>query len=167
MKTLDIVFAPGDVVAIAPVPIAQLEQIESRLTLIQSYWIEDQWSSGETLTRPEVWGAIEEVWQRLPIAGGNGATLTLSQLSRLGSDYEQLESLFMGDVGPALGSNITNLSGEVIFDLKAFQGCKLWELHRVNPKKKIVEAYNLKSDREKSRSTKRATPETSSPTKSP
>lgn len=167
MKTLDITFGPGEVVAIAPVPIAKLEQIESRLVLIQSYWIQDQWSSGETLARPEVWAAIEEIWQRLPIAGGDGATLPLTSLARLGSDYEQLERLFLGDAGAALSGNLTNLSGEVVFDLKAFEGCALWELHRVNPKKKILEAYTLHSDRASSPSERMASPETSKPTKSP
>ncbi|NJN22893.1 MAG: hypothetical protein HC812_19120 [Leptolyngbya sp. RL_3_1] len=119
---------------------------------LQSLWIAEEFSTGDAIARDEVWDLMGRIWELLPIAdtpykpGVADAHYTREKLEELSSDYEQLERLFFGDARSAYDGKLSE------FDLPAFAGCAVWELHRVDARKKLMLADQFRKSRlEKSR----------------
>ena len=167
MKTLTIQIG-DDTVTIRPVPRSRLGVLSEKLLQLQAIWIEEEFSTGDTLARPDAWALVKEVWAMLPIAATPDACLSEVALGKLDSDYEQLAKIFLGDPSEAWQQE-----GDIgTFNTDAFKGCELWALHEVSPRKKLLRADELR--REKSRTetsppkTSRSKPRaTSTPTSSP
>lgn len=171
MKTLEIALPDGKV-TVRPVSRAALPQLERLMVELQSYWIAEEFSTGDAIARPEVWDLMARVWTMLPLADQPAATLSRDSLERIDWDYEQLEALFFGDISKAWNSEyqvsindsedkapIQNYKGKLVVpryldlawfavtgqvDINAFQGCAIWELHRVDARKKLISADELR-----------------------
>ncbi|MBD1871936.1 hypothetical protein H6F75_00430 [Nodosilinea sp. FACHB-131] len=140
MKTLDIRIG-DELVTIRPVPRSQLSLLSQKLLELQSLWIEEEFSTGDTLAREDAWALVKALWGMLPIAATPEACLSPASLDKLASDYEQLQQIFFGDPTAAWQGSMAT------FDLDAFQGCALWRLHEVTPRKKLVLADELRRAR--------------------
>ena len=66
----------------------------------------------------------------------------------ISNDYAQLEKLFLGDASQAYQA-VKAAQSEVLasFSIDLFSGCTLYELHRYEPKKKLIEAHELSQGR--------------------
>lgn len=140
MKTLNIRIG-DDLVTIRPVPRSHLSIFSQKLLELQSLWIEEEFSTGDTLAREDAWALVRSIWGMLPIATTPQACLAEGELDKLASDYEQLQQLFFGDPTAAWQGPLAT------FDLDAFQGCELWRLHEVNPRKKLIAAEESRKAR--------------------
>ena len=154
MKTLTIHIG-DDSVTVRPVPRCNLGVLSEKLVQLQSLWIEEEFSTGDTLARDDAWALVKEIWCMLPIAATPDATLSEAALAKLDSDYQQLAAIFLGDPSEAWQSE-----GDMgTFNTDAFKGCELWALHEVSPRKKLLSADQLRRERSQ--------PETSPPKMSP
>lgn len=142
----------NDVVIISPVPRANLRALDSLLLLIQSYWLEDEFSTGDTLAREQVWGAIAQVVELLPRIDAPGTTGF--DLQKIENNYDYLERLFLGQ---GLGFDQDGLE----ITVNKMQPSLLHQLHRYNPKKKLRQAAALRLSRQDSQSTEKSPPTTS------
>ncbi len=137
MNTLPIKLPDGSTVEVLPVPISRLPYFEGLLIRVHQQWIEDEWSTGETMARPEIWDLMGQILELLPLASEPKAHLGRNILDDLQHDYAQLETVFFGDTREAYQGD------GLQFNISAFQGCKLWELHRIQPRKKLMQAHSL------------------------
>lgn len=137
MRTLTIKL-PAETVTVRPVPRANLSLFSERMVELQSLWIAEEFSIGDAIALEQAWQLMQSLWCMLPLAGTPSVTLNAESLESLASDYEQLGQLFFGDPSGAWQGAIET------FDLQAFAGCKLWELHEVNPRKKLIAADQLR-----------------------
>jgi len=160
MKTLEIRL-PQEVVIIRPVPRCNLAQLSKLLVELQAIWIEEEFSTGDTLAREDAWEKVKQAWVMLPTAASASVTLSSGALDAIADDYEQLGLLFLGDASKAWKGLDGNEGDVATFQLDNFQGCKLWELHEVFPRKKLLNAYQLAQER----SPAEPSPPTTSPSK--
>ena len=137
MRTLTIKL-PTEVITVRPVPRANLGLFSDRMVELQSLWIAEEFSTGDAIAREDAWQLMQAIWCMLPLAETPSVTLNADSLESLSSDYEQLGQLFFGDPSGAWQGDIDT------FNLQAFQGCKLWELHEVTPRKKLIAADQLR-----------------------
>jgi hypothetical protein len=145
MKTLDIKL-PQETVTVRPVPRCNLAQLSKLLIELQAIWIEEEFSTGDTLARDDAWELVRQIWVLLPTAASANVTLGSAALDAIADDYEQLGLLFLGD--PSKAWEGVGSQGDVAtFNLDAFQGCKLWWLHEVSPRKKLIAADQLRRER--------------------
>jgi hypothetical protein len=137
MRTLTIKL-PAETITVRPVPRANLSLFSDRMVELQALWIAEEFSTGDAIAIEQAWQLMQSLWCMLPLAETPSVTLNAESLESLSSDYEQLGQLFFGDPSGAWHGSIET------FDLKAFAGCKLWELHEVNPRKKLIAADQLR-----------------------
>ena len=125
---------PGDSIVVGPVPRASLKALDSLMLALHSYWLADEFSTGDTLARDEAWDAIAKVVALLPRIDAPG--VTGFDIQKIENDYGYLEELFLGR-----GLNVDQDGLEMtVSDLKP---CLIHQLHRYNPKKKLREASQL------------------------
>jgi hypothetical protein len=146
MKTLDIAL-PHETVTIRPVPRCNLAQLSKLLVELQAIWIEEEFSTGDTLAREDAWTKVQQIWGMLPTAASASATLGSAALDTLADDYEQLGLLFLGDPSKAWQGIEGGEGSLATFNLDAFHGCKLWALHEVSPRKKLLAADQLRREK--------------------
>ena len=140
MKTLEIKYPNGEAIAVLPVPRDRLCALEQLMVEIQSYWIEDQFSTADTIARHEVWAKMQQVAELLPTQVNASVCWGKGGLDAIANDYEQLELLFFGDYKGALDHFNQ-------FNVSQFAGASIYDLHRYNPKKKIQDAGQLERER--------------------
>jgi hypothetical protein len=170
MRTLTIQL-PAETVTVRPVPRANLSLFSDRMVELQSIWIAEEFSTGDAIALDHAWQLMQSIWCMLPLAETPSVTLNAESLESLSSDYEQLQALFFGDaakawhgaymvdVVPGEKAPIILHNGELVtpryvdlawyaatgnFEVEAFGGCKLWELHEVSPRKKLIAADQLR-----------------------
>ena len=149
VATLDITLSSQRVVTVQPVPRAVLSALEKLMLEIQRIWIEEGFSTADAIARSDCWGHMEDVAKMLP-NHENPAVLGFD-LSLLGNDYEQLERLFFGDASQAYSRDSVSEEHSLgLFNIALFEGCKIWHLHRFEPKKKLMQAVALRQERSQS-----------------
>lgn len=146
-KTLDVRLSSAQrVVTLQPVARAVLPALEKAMVEIQSIWIEEGFSTADAIAREDCWSHMQKVAKLLP-NHENPAVLGFD-LDLLGNDYEQLEALFFGDASDAYSRDFVNQDAAIAhFNLSAFKGCKIWDLHRFEPKKKLMQASDLRQEK--------------------
>ena len=125
---------PGDAIIVGPVPRAKLKALDSLMQTIQAEWLQDEFSTGDTITKDIVWDAIAKIIDLLPRVDAPGTTGF--DIQKIEGDYEYIENLFFGQ-----GLN-TDQDGLQI-TVNNLQPCLIHQLHRYNPKKKLREAAQL------------------------
>lgn len=141
MKTISIEYPGKDAKAIAIQPVSRhrLAALERHMVTLQSYWTEDSYSTADTIARPEAWAEMEAIAELLPLHDNPAAPWGKDGLAHISNDYEQMERLFFG-VQPK-----RDRMGQ--FNLQDFEGSLIYELHRYNPKKKLLDAVQLQEER--------------------
>jgi hypothetical protein len=142
VKTLNIV-ANSKVFTVQPVPRATLPAFESRMVEIQAIWLTEGFSTADAIARDDCWEHMKAIAAMLPSHENpvnKGVDLEL-----LSNDYQQLERLFFGDASQAYEALRAN-KGDLLssFSLDLFTGSLLYELHHYEPKKKLIEAEELR-----------------------
>lgn len=143
---------PGDAIIVGPVPRSNLKALDSLLREIQSYWLQDEFSTGDAIARPEVWNAIAKLVDLLPRIDAPGTTGF--DLQRIENDYDYLERLFFG-------RGVTVEQDGMEINVAGIQPCLLHQLHRYNSKKKLREADQLRLSRQVNPSTEKSPRKTS------
>ena len=138
---------PGDAIIVSPVPRANLKALDSLMLQIQSVWLGDEFSTGDTLTRDEVWDAIAKIISLLPRVDAPGTTGF--DLQKIENDYEYLERLFFGQ-------GLTTDQDGLEITVNALKPCLIHQLHRYNPKKKLREASQLPRSSQANQSTEKS-----------
>lgn len=150
-KTIDVKLSSQRVVTLQPVPRAVLSALEKQMLEIQAIWIEEGFSTADAIAREDCWGHMQAVAAMLP-NHENPAVLGFD-LMLLGNDYEQIERLFFGDTSQAYARDFVDQNAAIAnFNLSLFEGCKIWELHRFEPKKKLMQASDLRISRSQAKS---------------
>jgi hypothetical protein len=145
MQTLDIILSQR-VVTVQPVPRAVLSALEKAMLAIQEIWIEEAFSTADAIARSDCWGHMKTVAGMLPLAE-NPAVQGLD-LELLSNDYEQLERLFFGDISGAYQRDYGDQEIAIAqIDISQFKGCDIWQLHRFEPKKKLMQANDLRREK--------------------
>lgn len=142
MKTLNVV-ASSKVFVVQPVPRAVLPAFESRMVEIQAIWLTEGFSTADAIARDDCWEHMLAIAAMLP-SHENPVNVGVD-LELLSNDYQQLERLFFGDASQAYEALRAN-KGDLLssFSLDLFTGCLLYELHHYEPKKKLIEAEELR-----------------------
>ena len=125
---------PGDPIIVSPVPRSKLGALDSLMQGIQSEWLRDEFSTGDTIAKDEVWAAIAKIAALLPRVDAPGTTGF--DLQKIENDYEYLERLFFGQ-------GLTTDQDGLEITVNALKPCLIHQLHRYNPKKKLREASQL------------------------
>ena len=141
MKTIDITIG-HNCVTLQPVPRAELAAFIKHMQEIQAIWIEERFSTADAILRDDCWGHMEAIAAMLPTH--DAPAVRGFPLGKLANDYAQLEQLFFGDASEAYDANYLDESAALQgFNLPLFKGCALLDLHRFEPKKKLIAAYSL------------------------
>lgn len=162
---------------------------------IQVIWFQEEFSTGEAIARPDVWELMIKVFGLLRVQGVDGVSPTLDDLDGdyeqladlfFGDATEAWNGEYLpylvtvasepvkNDKGKPTGAKKTT-KPEVVslawyaatgqIDMNKITPCKLWELHKVSPRKKLVE-IDSRLSRERFPETPTDSPEKLQPTTS-
>lgn len=146
MQTLEIILSNQRVVSVQAVPRAVLSALEKEMLAIQEIWIDEAFSTADAIARSDCWEHMKTVASMLPNA--ENPAVTGIDLELLGNDYAQLEQLFFGDIAQAYSRDYGEQELAIAqIDISQFKGCDIWNLHRFEPKKKLIQANELRQEK--------------------
>lgn len=121
---------------LCPMRRSHLSAFNELMLELQSHWIAQEFSTADVVAEDECWelmGKIAAMIPRFDRPGDIGF-----DLDELDNDYEQIEKLFFTQASDsAPGAKTTE------FNLDTFQPGLLFEMHRFNGKKKLLEANQI------------------------
>lgn len=132
----------GDVVLL-PCDRTAIRALRATLIHLQSYWLEQKFSTGETVADEDCWGLMQSIIYQLP-RQDNPATHGCD-LTAHGNDYALLERLFFCESRGFLGGGQWGDAAQL--DLDLFVPGAIASLHRLNANVLLLEADQMRLKR--------------------
>ena len=131
--------SPKWTVILRPCTAKRFGQMDAVLREIVAIWLYEGKSTGDAIARDDFWSLVNQSLALLQIEPKEGTPSTAAIIEYLQSDPERLEQLFISQNYELQGYKADNQPR----DIEVFDPSELIELHRFEPKKKLIEAYRL------------------------